>query len=33
MNQKALYERLGSYDGITAFTNDLLPRPENIYQR
>ena len=26
MNQKSLYERLGSYDGITAFANDLLPR-------
>ena len=29
MNQKSLYERLGSYDGITAFTNDLLPRLQN----
>jgi hemoglobin len=26
MNQKSLYERLGGYDGITAFANDLLPR-------
>jgi hemoglobin len=26
MTQKSLYERLGGYDGITAFTNDLLPR-------
>lgn len=26
MTQKSLYERLGSYDGISAFTNDLLPR-------
>ena len=26
MSQKSLYERLGGYDGITAFTNDLLPR-------
>ena len=26
MNQKSLYERLGGYDGITAFSNDLLPR-------
>jgi hemoglobin len=25
MNQKSLYERLGGYDGITAFANDLLP--------
>src|SRR5262247_1293938 len=26
MAQKSLYERLGGYDGITAFANDLLPR-------
>jgi hemoglobin len=26
MHQKSLYERLGGYDGIAAFTNDLLPR-------
>ena len=26
MNQKSLYKRLGGYDGITAFANDLLPR-------
>ena len=26
MSQKSLYERLGGYDGITSFTNDLLPR-------
>jgi hemoglobin len=26
MQQKSLYERLGGYDGITAFANDLLPR-------
>lgn len=26
MNQKSLYERLGGYDGIAAFANDLLPR-------
>ena len=26
MNQKSLYERLGGYDGISAFANDLLPR-------
>ena len=26
MNQESLYERLGGYDGITAFANDLLPR-------
>ena len=32
MNQKSLYERLGGYDGITAFTNDLLPRLQNDSQ-
>lgn len=26
MDRKSLYERLGGYDGITAFANDLLPR-------
>lgn len=26
MGSKTLYERLGGYDGITAFANDLLPR-------
>ncbi len=26
MNQKTLYQRLGGYDGVTAFANDLLPR-------
>ncbi len=26
MDQKSLYERLGGYDGITAFANDLLSR-------
>ena len=26
MNEKTLYERLGRYDGISAFANDLLPR-------
>ena len=26
MSEKSLYTRLGSYDGITAFANDLLPR-------
>ncbi|MCU7936402.1 MAG: group 1 truncated hemoglobin [Candidatus Thiodiazotropha sp. (ex Dulcina madagascariensis)] len=26
MSEKTLYERLGGYDGITAFVNDLLPR-------
>jgi len=26
MSEKTLYDRLGGYDGITAFTNNLLPR-------
>ncbi len=26
MNQKSLYERLGGYDGIATFVNELLPR-------
>ena len=26
MNQKSLYDRLGGYDGINGFANDLLPR-------
>lgn len=26
MSQASLYERLGGYDGISAFANDLLPR-------
>jgi hemoglobin len=26
MSDKSLYERLGGYDGITAFANDLLAR-------
>ncbi|GJL60980.1 MAG: hypothetical protein NPIRA03_38370 [Nitrospirales bacterium] len=26
MSQQSLYERLGGYEGIVAFTNDLLPR-------
>ncbi|MBN4050073.1 group 1 truncated hemoglobin [Nitrospira defluvii] len=26
MDPKSLYERLGNYDGITTFANDLLPR-------
>ena len=26
MIQKSLYERLGGYDGMTAFFDDLLPR-------
>jgi hemoglobin len=26
MAQKSLYDRLGGYEGVTAFANDLLPR-------
>ena len=26
MTEKSLYERLGGYDGLTAFASDLLPR-------
>ena len=26
MSQETLYDRLGGYDGITAFTNNLMPR-------
>ena len=26
MNEKTLYERLGGYDGITGFVENLLPR-------
>ncbi|MBI5316102.1 MAG: group 1 truncated hemoglobin [Nitrospirae bacterium] len=32
MSQKSLYERLGGYDGITTFANDLLPRLQNDSQ-
>jgi hemoglobin len=32
MAQKSLYERLGSYDGITAFASDLLPRLQSDSQ-
>lgn len=32
MSQKSLYERLGGYDGLTAFANDLLPRLEGDSQ-
>lgn len=32
MNQKSLYERLGGYDGITVFVNNLLPRLKNDSQ-
>ena len=26
MTEKTLYERLGNYEGVTAFVNDLMPR-------
>jgi hemoglobin len=32
MNEKSLYDRLGGYDGITAFANDLLPRLQGDHQ-
>jgi len=32
MTGTSLYERLGGYDGITAFCNDLLPRLQNDQQ-
>ena len=32
MNKKSLYERLGGYDGITGFVNNLLPRLEEDSQ-
>ena len=32
MNDQLLYERLGGYDGIAAFANDLLPRLESDSQ-
>ena len=28
MNQKTLFERLGGYDGVVTFVEDLLPRLE-----
>ncbi len=32
MTGKSLYERLGGYDGISAFANDLLPRLQSDAQ-
>ena len=32
MNNKSLYDRLGGYDAINAFANDLLPRLQNDSQ-
>lgn len=32
MSQKSLYERLGGYDGMTVFVNNLLPRLQSDEQ-
>ena len=32
MTEKSLYERLGGYDGVTGFVNNLLPRLQNDEQ-
>ena len=32
MSEKSLYDRLGGYDGITAFVKDLLPRLQSDSQ-
>ena len=32
MNQTSLYERLGGYEGITAFVDDLLPHVQTDRQ-
>ena len=32
MTEKSLYERLGGYDGITGFVDDLLPRLQSDSQ-
>jgi len=32
MAEKTLYERLGGYDGITGFVDDLLPRLQSDSQ-
>lgn len=32
MDQLSLYERLGGYDGITVFANELLPRLQGDQQ-
>src|SRR5574337_24722 len=32
MSEKSLYARLGGYDGITVFVNDLLPRLQSDCQ-
>jgi len=32
MTEKSLYERLGGYDGVDGFVNNLLPRLQNDEQ-
>jgi hemoglobin len=32
MAEKTLYDRLGGYDAVTAFANDLLPRLQSDSQ-
>jgi hemoglobin len=32
MSEKTLYERLGSYEGVSAFANNLLPRLQSDSQ-
>ena len=32
MTEKTLYERLGGYDGVSGFVDDLLPRLESDSQ-
>lgn len=32
MTEKTLYERLGGYDGVTSFVDDLLPRLQSDSQ-
>ena len=32
MSEKTLYDRLGGYDGITGFVNNLLPRLQSDLQ-
>ncbi len=32
MSEKTLYDRLGGYDGITGFVNNLLPRLQSDQQ-
>jgi hemoglobin len=32
MTEETLYERLGGYDGVAAFVDDLLPRLQSDSQ-